>query len=102
VALGGGDVAVGVGGAVMNKVRRDYKNWGVMAAVRLALVRVIELIMPYRFCHASLIVWALGYCKWSEVCEEHGHTCRKDSDSDRLKDSGCYCGYYWNGKLNRK
>jgi hypothetical protein len=82
----------------MTSIRRNIRYFGVMSAIRLALVPIIERIAPYRYCHAWLIVWAFGNATWSEVCAEHGHTCRKDSDGDR----GCYCGYYWNGKLNRK
>ena len=86
----------------MTSIRRNIRYHGVISAMRLQLVPVIERIVPYRYCHVSLVCWALGHCTWSEVCAEHGHACRKDSDSDRLKDSGCYCGYYWNGELNRK
>jgi hypothetical protein len=83
---------------MMTSIRRNIRYYGATTALRLQLVSIIERIAPYRYCHAWLIVWALGHCTWSEVREEHGHTCRKDSDNN----SGCYCGYYWNGKLNRK
>lgn len=85
----------------MISIRKDIRYHGVISAIRFKLVRVIEQIRPYRYCHAWLIVWALGHASWNEICEQDGHVCRKDSDSDRMKDSGCYCGYYWNGKLNR-
>lgn len=81
----------------MENMRRDREHFGAVAALRLQLVPVIERIAPFRFCHAALIGWAIcggGFPHGG------GRACRQDSA--RQHDSGCYCGYYWNGRLNRK